>query len=83
MGLGAAGVGATLCSSAGDASAVAGSAGGDSAPCRAGHAEHSAPSLPGGLSTGALSARTAADDRAPAQASAAAHETHRGLSRRS
>lgn len=54
-------------------------AGADAPPCRTGGAELSAPPLPGGLSTGALSARTATDDRFPAQASAAVHELTLGV----
>jgi hypothetical protein len=64
---------------AGQATAEPATAGGDAAPCRADAAELSSPALPTGISTGALSARTATDVRTPSQASAAVHDLTLGV----
>lgn len=64
---------------AGQATAEPATAGGASAPCRAATAELSSPPLPNGLSTGALVARTASDDRVPSHASAVVNEVVLGL----
>jgi hypothetical protein len=63
---------------AGQATAEPAAAGGDSAPCRAGRSELTSPALPVGVSAGALSAQTAADDRARAQASASVSDVSLG-----
>ena len=70
---------AARASVAGQAPAEPVTAGGDSAPCRAGASELASPALPSGLSAGALTARTAADDRSPSQASAAVHDVSLGV----
>jgi hypothetical protein len=64
---------------AGQAPVEPATAGGAAAPCRTGSAALSTAALPGAPSTGRLTARTAADDRGPAQASAAVHELTLGV----
>jgi hypothetical protein len=65
---------------AGQGTAEPATAGDASAPCRESAAELSTPPLPSGVSAGALTARTGADDRTPAQASAAVNDVTLALS---